>query len=155
MLLTYAALYFEDLIMALSSSPKYLQPVNLDTAAGKIDRSRLYFVYYCKRTGRAIKRAMLFFISTEGLITSGSLALMVGWVLGIWAITTKSRLPDGPRISAVVGFAIGFPAITIMWAKILNDDEYYKKVRKPGLIALPLYVHFGVFPSPSVQSPEV
>ena len=141
MLLTYAALYFEDLIVALSRSPKYLQAVNVDSTAVKIDRSRLYFVYYCKQTGRIIKKAISFFISVKGLVTSGYLALILGWVLGIWAIATKTRLPYGPRVSAVVGFAIGLPAMFIMWIVILSD-EYESRTRKFGLIALPLYVHF-------------
>ena len=98
---------------------------------------------------------MSFFISIDGLITSGSLALIVGWILGIWAIATQSRLPYGPRVWAVVGFAIGLPALIMMWAMILADDFDMNNVRKPGLIALALYVHLGVFPSPSLRSPEV
>ena len=146
MLLTYAALYFQDLIVALSRSPQYLQAVNVDSAAVKIDRSMLYFVYYCKQTGRAIKKAMSFFISVDGFITSVFLALILGWALGIWAIATKSRLPYGPRVSAVVGFAVGLPAMVIMWIMILADDEDWGiEARKPGLIALPVYVQFGVF----------
>ena len=159
MLLTYAALYFTDLIVALSRSPKYLQTVNADTTAFKIDRSRLYFVYYCKQTGRAIKKIALFFVSDEALSIFMLLALLIGWPLGIWALATKSKIPYGPRVSAGVGFAVGLPFISLMWfgLLILDDDESevrQVKVRKSGLIALPLYVHVGASFSPTVRSPE-
>ena len=155
MLLTYAALYFTDLIVALSRSPKYLQAVNVDTTAFKIDRSRLYFVYYSKQTGRAIKKIALFFVSDEALIIFGLLVLLVGWPLGIWAITTKSKIPYGPRVSAGVGFAVGLPFITLMWLAVVGSNEDQNKVRekrrKSGLIAFPLYVHVRAsFPSCAV-----
>ena len=140
MLLTYAALYFKDLIVVLSRSPKYLQAVNVDATAAKRDRFRLYFVYYCKQTGRAIGKIISYFV-VVGIVNSVPLVLKVGWALGRWAITTKTGLPYGPRVSAAVGFAVGLPAMTIMWAFILDDDEDVSKARKPGLIALPLYVH--------------
>ena len=149
MLLTYAALYFGDLSTALSRSPQYLQAVNVDTTAVKIDRSRLYFVYYCKKTGRAIKKIIFIFVSKEGLRVSGLLILIAGWPLGIWAIATKSSLPYGPRVSAGVGFAVGFPAMFIIWVNILESGKFAHKVGKPGLIALSLYVHCGLPPSPT------
>ena len=153
MLLTYAALYFKDLIVALSRSPEHLQAVNIDTTAFKIDRSRLYFVYYCKQTERIIKGIILIVLGLVRTIP-GLLVLIIGWALGIWAIATKSRLPYGPRVSAGVGFAVGLPAMIVIWDGILAFHEDRNKARKSGLIALPLYVHFGASISPPVRSPE-
>ena len=86
------------------------------------------------------------FCTENGLITLGLLTFIIGWALGIWAIATKTPLAYGLRVAIGVGFAIGLPAMILMWAKIWEDSRFgWPEVRKPALIFLGiLFVCIGV-----------
>lgn len=66
MLLTYVILYSNEFLIAISRSPRYLQASAVDSTAVKIDRSRLYFIYYGKRLGRSLPATFVFLFSVEG-----------------------------------------------------------------------------------------
>lgn len=128
MILTYMALYFKEMTMALSRSPKHVQDLNVNSTAQSISRLSLFFVYYTKSV-------FSFLFSAYGLVVSGIIVFIIGWILGIWAIATKTPLPYGSRISVGVGFAVGLLAIPVLWAKIWDTERVaLNKVRKLGLI---------------------
>lgn len=124
--------------IALSRSPRYLQVLDVNSAARNINRSSLFFMYYCKQLRSGIIAALRFFFSKHGLSTCGVLVLITGWAVGIWAIATKIVLPYGSRVSIGVGFAVGVPAMIILWAGIWEEEYAIREVLKPGLIILAL-----------------
>lgn len=139
MLLTYMILYFNEVTTALSRSPKHLQQLSVNNTARNISRSSMLFVYYSKKVGRGILATLLFPLSDEGIITSGILLLIVGWAVGIWAIATKTPLSYDSRVSVGVGFAVGVPAMIILWVHIWHEDIYaYPEVFNTSVIMLAL-----------------
>ena len=123
MFLTYMVLYFKEITIALSRSPKHLQDLNVNSTARSISRSSLFFVYYVKNTGRGLLRALSFLFSKDGTVLSSITIFLIGWSLGIWALATKLSLPYGSRVSIVVGFAIGLPVIMFFWLVIAVADK--------------------------------
>lgn len=137
MLLTHVALYFNEVTIALSKSPNYVQAVSVNSAASKISRLISYSMYYGKQLGRGFGGTPKFLFSTKGLLSSGILLLVIGWALGIWAISTRTHMTAGSTVAVGVGFAVGVPAIILSWAWIWTEDSYaYPEVAIPGLSIL-------------------
>ncbi|MCJ1378602.1 hypothetical protein MMC17_001701 [Xylographa soralifera] len=137
MLFTYVALYFDDIYVAMSRSLDYVQAVSVNSTANKISQASLFFVYYTKRAGRGLIAAVQLLTKEEGLVTLGIVMLIVGWALGLSAITTNIPLTYESRTDVGVGFGLGLPAMIMLWTIIWDEDQYaYPEVRKPGLTML-------------------
>ena len=121
MLLTYTALYIDEIKLAFSPRAEYLPALIVNDTARSINRFSLLFGYYGRKVlshrkllaSILLSRRMIVFVST------------IAWAVGIWAIREKCPLPDRAQRDAAVAFGIGLPSMSLMWFTISRGNGSY------------------------------
>lgn len=121
MLLTYTALYFSEIRLALSPRAEYLPALIVNDTARNINRFSLLFGYYSRKIIRHRKLLVTILLSRRMIV----LLSTVVWAIGIWAIWEKCPLPDRSQRDAAIGFGIGLPSMSLMWFTISRGNGSY------------------------------